>query len=170
MPTVTIASNSFPSYTSSANADLYLSADIERSVAWGASTADDKGRALASATRLLGRLVWAAGAAPLTDGSAPQVVADACCLLAGDMIASPDVYSVPSTASNIRDAGAGPAKVSFFRPTAGTPLPPAAWDLIKSLLGGSSQLTSAAYGASYGTDPCDSTSTPSRFGLGGPYN
>jgi hypothetical protein len=72
------------------------------------------------------------------------------------MLTQPDLFSNPSSASNIKSAGAGPAKVEFFRPVDGTPLPQAAFDLISALLG-SGATVEGLYGYAGGTD------FPSRF-------
>lgn len=150
--TVTINANPFPSFALVATADTYLSADVERYATWAAADANGKGRALASATRLLQRLTWAT-ATPATDGTAPQAVSDACCLLAGDMLSSPELFSNPdNSTSNVRSAGAGSAKVEFFRPVRGVPLPRATWELLRNLLDATGGLTSAAWGVAGGTD------------------
>lgn len=167
MATITIGTNTYPSFVTVAEADDYLAADVERAATWEAREDDEKGRGLVSATRFLLRLEWA-DTPPDPDGTPPQVVKDACCLLAADMLTNPTLYSNPSTASNVKSAGAGSAKVEFFRPQSGTPLPTLIWSMLGPLLGSASGGVSGSYGAAYGTDQC-SRFDPTDHELTGPF-
>lgn len=167
MASVTIGTNSYPSFVTVDEADIYLAADVERGELWAIATEEEHARGVISATRFLLRLTWR-DTPPDPNGTPPQVVLDACCLLAADMLISPDLYSNPSTASNIKSAGAGPAKVEFFRPQAGTPLPTLIWSMLSSLLGSADGGSLASYGAAFGTEQC-SRFDPTDHGLTGPY-
>jgi len=151
--TVEIAGNDYPAYADVDFADEYLAGDFSRASAWAALGADPKGTALVSATRLLQRQLWRAGA-PATDDP-PAVVAEAASLLAADIASKPGLVDGGSTGSNVKAVGAGSARVEFFRPTAGTPLPAAAFDLLRGLLGpadGSGSDSVALDNTAYGSD------------------
>lgn len=157
MPVLVISGNNYEVYADAAYADAYLAADVARSSVWAALTNDDKSKALVSSTRLLLRQNWLSGEAPATD-AAPDAVKDATCLLAADIAVKPTLADTGSTSSNVKSVGAGSARVEFFAPVPGAPLPAAVWTLLRELLGapsdGDASLDSTAYGSS-----CQ----PSRF-------
>jgi hypothetical protein len=157
--TVDIGAETYDVYADVDFADLYLAADIQRSAAWAALDTDTKGKALVTATRLLMRLQWKDGV-PDIDGP-PAEVQQACALLAADIAAQPKLGDSGSTASNVKSVGAGSARVEFFRPTEGAPLPTAAFDLLRPLLGLPSTTTDdpALDNTAYGSNGC----YPSRF-------
>jgi hypothetical protein len=133
MPTVAINGVDYPSYIDVAYADEYLAADMSRAEAWAAVSADNKARAVITATRLLQRLIWKAG--PPAVDTAADVVKEATALLAADIAAKPKLGDSGSTASNVKAVGAGSAKVEFFSPVEGAVLPSAAFALLRGLLG-----------------------------------
>lgn len=130
---VTINGYDYPVYADTDFADQYLAGDVSRWPEWDALEADDQARALVSATRLLQRQTWKAGAPPL-DGP-PEVVQQATALLAVDIALKPTLGDNGSTGSNVKAVGAGSARVEFFAPVTGTALPSAAFDLLRGLLG-----------------------------------
>lgn len=68
MAIVTIASVDYEVYADVATADAYLAADLRLNAIWSAATADDKARAMVTATRLLNRQSWQGTANPLAIG------------------------------------------------------------------------------------------------------
>jgi hypothetical protein len=169
MATVTIGGEDYDAYTDVDGADLYLAADVSRYATWAALAEDDKGRAIVSATRLLQRQSWRDGV-PSTDDPVLEPVAQATSLLAVDIIAKPAVGDDGSTASNIKlVGGSGVPAVEFFRPLPGSPLPSAAYALLRDLLGASSSADDALFsGTAYGSHNCQrSRFDPSDYGLWG---
>jgi len=156
MATVTVNSEDYSSYTTVEEADLYLAADVSRAAAWEALDEDpDKGRALVTATRLLQRQRWRAGA-PDPEADVAEVVQQATAILAADIVSRPGLGDSGSTTSNIKSVGgAGVPTVEFFAPVRGAPLPQAAFALLRDLLGlapgsgaDSPALDNTAYGSS----------------------
>ena len=150
MATITIAPNSYSSFASVAEADEYLAADMARYAAWAALSADNKGRALVTATRYLAALDWVDGV-PSYD-TPPAVVIEATSLFAADIAAKPSLGNDASTGSNVKRVKGGEAEVEFFRPTAGAALPPYLLRLLGTLLG--TDVTWAEGGTAYGSDDC----------------
>jgi hypothetical protein len=160
MPTATvdIGSETYDVYADVDFADIYLAADALRAALWASLTVTgDKERDLVSATRLLQRLRWKDGVPDIT--APPLVVQQAAALLAADIAAQPKLGDSGSTSSNIKAVGAGSARVEFFHPVAGSPLPSAAFDLLRDLLGMGSDTDPALDNTAYGSDGC----RPSRF-------
>lgn len=159
MAEITLSGNTYSSFASVAEADAYLAADVSRYAAWAALSADNKGRALITASRYLASLDWLGGVPSYS--SPPSAVVEATSLFAADISAKPSLGNDASTASNVKRVKGGEAEVEFFRPTAGAALPSYLLRLLGSLLG-----TDVAWpegwgdgGTAYGSDPC----TESRF-------
>ncbi len=129
MATVDIDGNDFPVYADVDFADIYLSGDAQRAVAWAARDATSKARGLISGTRLLQRLCWTDGV-PSTDDPVLAAIAEATSLMAADILAKPSLGDSASTATDVKRAKAGPAEVEFFRNFESTPLPTAAWQIL----------------------------------------
>lgn len=125
MAEITLGGNAYPSYATELEATAILAPDPVRSVAWAALTSDQRGQGLISATRVLQRQCWAAGAPPSTDEPPPvdPVVKMATAYLAADIMANPALINTPGAANNIKRAKAGPAEVEFFAPGDAQPLP-----------------------------------------------
>lgn len=164
MPKVTINAVEYDAYAAVDYADEYLAADVARAETWADATPDNKGRALVTATRLLQRLRWKAGA-PAVD-TATDPVKQATCLLAADVLAKPALGDSGSSASNVKAVGAGSARVEFFRPQDGQVLPAAAFDLLRGLLGDADELVGVGDAVAFGS--CDGQRTRfDDFGLVG---
>lgn len=132
MASVVILGNSYPSYESVTDADLFLAADVKRATAWAVRTTDQKGQGLAGATRLLMQISWCGGTVPDIDAP-PLAVADATAMLAADGLLKPSLFSSPSGNSNIKVAKAGSVQVEYFRPVdTAAPLPDDIWALLTS--------------------------------------
>jgi hypothetical protein len=160
MPTATvdIGAETYDVYADVDFADIYLAADVLRADFWASlTTAGDKERPLVSATRLLQRLQWKDGVPDIT--APPEVVKAATALLAADIAALPKLGDSGSTSSNVKAVGAGSARVEFFRPVEGSPLPSAAFDLLRDLLGVGDSSDPALDNTAYGSSGC----YPSRF-------
>lgn len=131
MPSVTIGTASYDVYTSVAEATDYLNADMARHSVWSAASDDNKKRGLVSATRLIQQAPQWNGQAPSPSDASPDLdLKAATSLLAADIVAKPSLSSGASTASNVKSAGAGSAKVEFFKPVSGNLFP----DVVMSLL------------------------------------
>lgn len=113
--TVTIGGVNYQALATQGTADTYLAADSRYNADWAALSEDDKGRALVTSYRRFTQLSWQDDILPETE----QDVIDASILLAAQISASPKVATGAGTGSNIRAAGAGPARVEFFKPTKG---------------------------------------------------
>lgn len=161
MPTITISGNNYPSYITVADADAYLAADFQRAAAWAALDPDVKGQLLVTATRLLQRLCWAAGAAPdVDDPDLPPAVAEATALMAADIANDPALGDSAATGTNVKRAKAGSAEVEFFRSFENNPLPAAAWDL---LLSTGLMCANTGAGSGEGIPVISGSGYPSRF-------
>lgn len=168
MASVTINVVDYPVYADADFADAYLAADVSRAAPWDALAADDKSRALVTATRLLQRQSWRDGVVPTTDDPVAEVVAQATSLLAIDIVAKPTLGDDGSTSSNIKSVGgSGVPTVEFFSPVRGNPLPPAAFALLRGLLGPASSMSDPALdGTAYGCSPWQrSRFDPTDYGL-----
>lgn len=148
MATITINANDYSSFASVAEADEYLAVDMARYAAWAALDADDKGRALVTASRYLYSLDWTDG--PPSYDTPPAAVVEATALFAADIAAKPSLGNDASTGSNVKRVKGGEAEVEFFRPTAGAALPAYLLRLLGDLLG--NDVTWADGGTSYGTE------------------
>jgi hypothetical protein len=118
MVDVTVGSDTYTgNFADQAAADLYLNASAQYAAPWAALTEDEKGRALVSSTRRLVRENWIGDVLPLTE----QDVIDASIILAAQIAAKPATATGAGTGSNVKVAGAGSARVEFFRETATAP-------------------------------------------------
>lgn len=180
MATITIGAVDYHSYATVAEADSYLEADFTATAWRDEEDEDQKARALVTASRLLDRLVWLGektdedqttawprdGVPGVDDGTTPQQVADATCVLASMILDGNEVVTSPSQASNIKRQKAGSVEQEFFRPGGATnarlPLPVA--ELLRGLLGG---IASLAGSIAYGTDGC--STADDSYGLSHGY-
>lgn len=167
MATITISAVEYQSFASVAEADSYLAADMSRYAAWALLTADNKGRALITASRYLATLDWLDGV-PSYD-TPPAVVVEATALFAADIAAKPSLGNDASTGSNVKRVKGGEAEVEFFRPTSGSALPSYLLRLLGALLG--TDVTWPEGGTAYGSDPCqESRFHPSDWQLSRGYS
>lgn len=164
--TVSIGTNSFSVYALTANAvpdanTFFAGLLGPAATAWGAADSDNRKRALFSAAEWMDRAVGAilsgtktvstqARAFPrngascngvaITDGTTPDSVAFAEFWLAGQLLADASLAAGAGTGSNVKEAKAGSASVTFFTPTIGgasdTRLPVTAMDYLKCLFSG----------------------------------
>ncbi len=137
LSTITINSIDYVAYASVAEADAYLAIDPLRSAAWAALSADEKGAALVAATRRLDLFrytgtktdsaqlnEWPRTGATRGDTAftatdeVPQSIEDAASLLAGSIVLDATA-SEKGSGSNVKEVGAGSAKVAFFKPVKG---------------------------------------------------
>lgn len=153
MASITISANTYSSFASVAEADQYLAADMSRYSAWAALSADNKGRALITASRYLAGLDWVGGV-PGYD-TPPAAVVEATALFAADIAAKPSLGNDASTGSNVKKVKGGEAEVEFFRPTLGAALPPYLLRLLGTLLG--TDVTWGEGGTAYGSEDCQTS-------------
>lgn len=129
MATVDIGNESYPSFIDADAADTFLGGDISRADGWFAATPDQRARALASATRLLLTIPWAAPAP--TPAVSPAIVKQVTAMLAADLLAKPELFADASGSSNVKSVKAGSASVEFFRPVVGgPPIPSLLWRML----------------------------------------
>lgn len=130
MAKVDIGSETYDAYADVDYADVHLAADVFRGPQWAAITDPDaKGRGLVSAARLMAGLPWVDPAPTYDD--APAIVKDVNSMLAADLLANPKLVKDASGNSNVKAAGAGSARVEFFKPVEdGTAIPSNLYSLL----------------------------------------
>lgn len=166
MPTVTIGTTGFPTYASAAQANAYLSADFTAS-AWRAETdADNKARAIVTATRVLDRLIWPGSMTEsdqdnawprvntnvpgVVDDEVPTAIVNASIELANIILTGTDVLNNDTT-NPIHRQAAGSVSIEYFRALEDpSRLPLAVQELIAPYLGNVGQ----SLIQSFGTDKC----------------
>lgn len=154
MSTITIGAYDYEvlgSVTGAGGADEYHNGSIGTGYdEWNASAdADKKGRCLNSATRILNRQTWVDEAATHALRDAITAFREAAYEMAAAIFVDPDsVQAAATSGSNIASVGAGPASVSFFRPTLGFTgrFEVRVQELIGSYLSGSNAVVSEAWG------------------------
>lgn len=131
MAEVTIGAEDYAVFADTDFADPYLAADVLRADDWESRSDVQKARGLVSATRMLNTLPWIAPAPATDDEDLPAVVKEVASMLAADLLAKPKLFVDASGNSNIKSAGAGSAKVEFFRPVEdGAAIPRSMWDAL----------------------------------------
>lgn len=149
--------------------------------AFAAATTDNKARALVAASDWVDRAVGSklsgektvstqprafprdgatcAGEA-IADGTTPDEVVFAAFFLAGEILVDPSIVTGTGQGSNIKQAKAGSASVTFFRPTIATStdtrLPIAAMDYLKCLFAAGASGAGVATGVSSSSAFCPS--------------
>jgi hypothetical protein len=168
MSVITIAAKSYTIYGTVADAKDYLNGSIGAGydefnalVAGGAPNDDKIARLIIGGTRILERQKWQdayntfalrdAFISETIDAVAQYPFRKACYELAVAILADDSVQSTPTSGSNVQSVGAGPASVTFFRPTLGVTgrFPLIVMELIGAYMAGrtSSELgTTASYG------------------------
>jgi hypothetical protein len=133
MAQVDIGTETYDSFASVDEADVYLAGDVMRSTGWALRNPDAKGRGLVSATRLLLGLPWVAPAPTVDDDDLPPVIAEITAELAADLLAKPTLLADATGNTNVKSAKAGSAAVEFFRPVDNGPaIPRSMWDRLRS--------------------------------------
>lgn len=166
MGTVTISGNDYDVYSETADpiadAKVYFLAKIGSSV-WTDSEKIQKQQGLVTATRWIRRyltqqLVDPATVPDANDTPAPLLVAQATYETAFVLIVTPAAQDQANTGSNKKRLKAGSAEIEFFRPTAGTPLPQIANDLLAEFLneiGGTATTGAVVFGTDGVSEFCD---------------
>ena len=182
MVSVTIGSATYEAYANQTTADTFLAADLRLNPIWTLLSADDKGRALVTATRVLDRQDWLGeptnpGTQPLAwprtgvtdeDGNTidsatiPQAVIDASVFLAALVADNPALAEAENTGSNVEEVQADTVRVRFFRPQAGQRFPIMLHELIGPFL--ESSAGGIAGARSFGTDQESTTPSSGSFG------
>lgn len=169
---VLIDGKSYDSLASLAQADDYLAAEPEpTSGAWRAlSDADEKGRYLVGATRVILRQPIRP---ELLDGPVAPALREAAILLAAAMAGGYDAANQATTASGIKRQKAGSVEQEFFFGAAGGasgngfrfPLP--VWELLRGLLNGTGD--DSGIGGSFSSGTCGRSISEIDYGFGGGY-
>lgn len=184
--TVTVGSSSFSVYSVGADpvadANNYFNSRVGTdSTAWAAASVDNKKRAMGTAADWIDRSVglqfsgdkvstsqareWPRNGASdngagLPNNSTPDQLAYAQNWLAGQLLLDPALATGTGTGSNIKEAKAGSASVSYFSSTLNsaqdTRLPVTAMDYLKRFFSGA--------GTTYQAGVATGTSEPSAFG------
>lgn len=163
MTTIQIGSNTYDVYADRAIAEDYLAAALHATV-WATATDLKKDQALITATRILDRQIWrgvkTSDSQPnefprddmeidgVDDGVTPQDIIDAACEIAELLLEGSDLQTTQNQSNKISFAGAGTARVSFFRGAEGiaTRFPQIVQELVgKYLQTGSASLGFEAY-------------------------
>lgn len=158
MATVTISGNSYDVYASEAECVNWMTGRVGGST-WLSAASDLRKQSLVTATRWLqGLSGWVDGEAPAV-ADAPAAVKNACCELAYALVVDPSAQTA-DTGNNKKRLKAGSAEIEYFRPTEGTVVPKAAWNLLVSagLVGGTVSGGSVAYGT------CDEPTIADGYG------
>lgn len=129
-------------YVTLAEANTYMQDSIQGWLLWEAAGPDSQTRGLISAFRAINPLLTGVNAA-----SAPAAVKEAQILYAFYLTQQPALEAETSTGSNIQEAHAGPAGVTFFRPTSGSRFPARVAELLAPYLG-----AGVSEGAAFGSD------------------
>lgn len=141
---VTIGGDTYDALADQATATLYLNAEVLYAAFWATLTADQQGQALVSSYRRLLRLNWIGGALPDTE----QNVIDASIILAAQIAQKPATSTGGGTGSNIRAAGAGSARVEFFKPVQGKIFTDDIMALLRPFLAATGSAAAESYGGS----------------------
>jgi hypothetical protein len=187
--TVTIGSDSFSVYALAtdavAEATTYFNGRLGAdATAWAAATSDNRKKALVTAADWMDRAIEpflsgtrtvstqprafprdgaSCNGTPITDGTTPDDVARAEFWLAGQLLLDSSIATGTGQGSNIKQAVAGSASVTFFTPTIGssrdTRLPVTAMDYLKCLFSGANTAIAAGFASGVSNDsafdPCD---------------
>lgn len=151
MTTITIGSTVYDVYADIAYADTYLAASIH-ATSWASAVTLKKQQALITSTRTLDRQKWQGektdegqplafprtGISDLETDETPDELKQASVELALALVDGSAVQNDQSTANTVQSAGAGSARVSFFRGAEGAALrfPLIVQELIGKWLGG----------------------------------
>lgn len=158
MGTVTISGNDFTIYGTQGAAVIHHSASLGTdAAAFSAASGDNQAKSLVEATRMIDRMKWNSDAETHALRAALQrdwaggdqfVFHLACYELAAMLLANPSLKNEAQSGSNVASVGAGPAQVSFFRPTLGItgPLPKIIHDLVGEYLAGRDSTGGEAFG------------------------
>ena len=188
--TVTIGSDTFEVYGSSAGLATYANGSWTWAATYTAASADNRARALVEATRLLNAQTWdgtltTAGQALAwprdgvtgippgldeapTDGTTPDCIVTACYELALAMLANVSVVAGTSVASNVQSVTAGPVSVTFAYPKSGGRFPDRVMELVGWALGGASSSDIGPLGMyATGTDGCSQFDDDDAYGVNG---
>jgi len=150
-----ISSQAYEVYADIGEADLYLAASTHP-VAWPTASAEDKSKALVTATRILDRQKWL-GEKYLTTGQAlawprsgtgvdgveddvvPQNIIDASIEMASALLDGSDLQTEQNQSQKLQSITAGSVNLTYFRGAEGTPLrfPLIVDELIRDYLAGS---------------------------------
>ena len=172
MATVDIGGNTYEVYGDVAAAEDYMVARLG-SEAWMCASANDRAKALVSATRMLERTSWQGDPTgvlgqvlawprtglldkegdALDDQTVPQEVVDASFELALKLLEDAELQDqVSAESSNIKRLKAGSAEIEYFRQVEGTKLP----TVVSQLVGCWTDSSTRTVGRAYGTDRCSS--------------
>lgn len=119
-------------YVTLIEANAYMQDSIQGWLLWEGAGEDAQTRALITAFRAIDPLM-PDSVDPL---AAPAAVKEAQILYAFYLTQNATLEASTSTGSNIQEAHAGPAGVTFFRPTEGSRFPPRVAELLAPYLGG----------------------------------
>lgn len=189
MGTVTISGFIFEvlgEHTGAGSLAEYAAGSLAYSAILTAASSDDQKRALVESTRILERqqyngaktiagqaLAWPRTGVTRADGTAvdpnaiPQEIIDACYELALAGLADPALFTVVSTAKNIKKLDAKGASIEYFGPAAGGRWPGRVGELVGQFLAGMGASTLGS-SAAYGTSDCSDFDDDDRYGVTGP--
>ena len=184
MPSTPSTGTSGNSYATVAEADTYMDDSIRGATAWAAVDADDKARALLSATRLLDKQCWIgektaasntlewprtgvtdADGNAIDENTVPTQIVNGSIELAYELSQDGTLEGAQNTGSNDKRYKAGSVELELFRPggvlgTDGiTRFPYVVMEWVREFLcGNSSRGGGAAYGTTHTSqfDDCDS--------------
>lgn len=143
MGTVTIGSDTFGAYGTTAGLASYANGSAAFYAAHAAATADARARTHVECSRLIAVLPFddTANADPAT---ATGAVVTACYELTLAALADPSILTAASASSQVKSVGAGPAAVEFFAPTRGGRFPARVMAHLSALLASASDSSTTA--------------------------
>jgi len=144
MGSVTIGSDTFNIYGTSAGADTYLAARIGST--WSAQSATTKAQALVSATRAIQTYLAGLGFTVDPSGAVDTEIENATYEYANGLVADAGLIDQANANSNTRRLKAGSAEIEYFRPERGGRFPSAVQALLTAWISGQGgSLSSSPY-------------------------
>lgn len=132
MGSVTIGSNTYNIYGTSAGADAYLAARIGAS-SWASATADTRAQALVTGTRMIETYLSSQGFTVDPAGAVDEAIENANYELAFALLTDPTIQDkAVMDGGNKKRVKAGSAEVEYFRPGVATRFP----STVQALLNG----------------------------------
>lgn len=149
MGSVTIGSDSFDIYGTTAGADSYMAAKIG-ATAWAAASSTTKAQALVTGTRMIQRYLASKGQTVDPSGAVDEEIENANYELANALVVNSEIQDSATQSNNTKRLKAGSAEVEYFRPIDAGRMPFQVNELLNAWLaangGGSFSATGAAYG------------------------
>lgn len=150
MGSVTIGSDSFDIYGTTAGADSYMAAKIG-ATAWAAASSTTKAQALVTGTRMIQRYLASKGQAVDPSGAVDEEIENANYELANALVVDSTIQDNATQSQNTRRLKAGSAEVEYFRPVEAGRFSIQVMELLNAWLSANGGGSFSGIGAAYGT-------------------